>query len=110
MYFPWRCCSPEHKTVLTTVQSRKRKGVNLKGAAVFELFPGENEALLVGGDALLVLDLGFYHVDGIRAFYLQGHGLSRKSLMSATRSSQVGILNKDTHSEKRNKCLDKNLH
>lgn len=52
MYFPWRCCSPEHKTVLTTVQIRKRKGVNLKGAAIFELFSRKNEALLIWRYAL----------------------------------------------------------
>ena len=35
---------------------------------VLELFAGENEALLVGGDAFLVLDLGLDHVDGVRGF------------------------------------------
>ena len=36
--------------------------------ALIELFAGENEALLVGGDAFLVLDLGLDHVDGVRGF------------------------------------------
>ena len=35
---------------------------------VLELFAGEDEALLVGGDAFLVLDLGLDHVDGVRGF------------------------------------------
>ena len=34
-----------------------------KGAAVLELLAGEDETLLVGGDALLVLDLGLDGLD-----------------------------------------------
>ncbi len=36
-----------------------------KGAAVLELLSGEDEALLIGGDPLLVLDLALHHVDGV---------------------------------------------
>jgi len=36
-----------------------------EGAAVFQLLAGEDEALLVGGDALLVLNLGLDVVDGV---------------------------------------------
>jgi hypothetical protein len=37
-----------------------------QGATVFELFAGEDEALLVGGDILLILDLGLDTIDGVR--------------------------------------------
>jgi hypothetical protein len=38
-----------------------------QGAAVLQLLAGEDEALLVRRDALLVLDLGLNVVDGVRA-------------------------------------------
>ena len=37
-----------------------------QGATVFERLAGEDEVLLVGGDALLVLDLGLDTIDGVR--------------------------------------------
>ena len=43
-------------------------------AAVLELLAQKNEALLVGGDALLVLDLALHHVDGVARLHLQGDG------------------------------------
>ena len=51
-----------------------------KGAAVLELLASENEALLIGRDALLVLDLGLDVVDGIGRLDLEGDGLAGKSL------------------------------
>ena len=36
-----------------------------KGAAVFELFSGKDESLLIGRDAFLVLDLSLYVFDGV---------------------------------------------
>ncbi len=36
-----------------------------EGAAVLELLAREDEALLVGGNALFVLDLGLHRVDGV---------------------------------------------
>ena len=36
-----------------------------EGAAVLKLIPPEDEALLAGGDALLVLNLALHHVDGV---------------------------------------------
>ena len=39
--------------------------VILEGAALFKLLAGENQALLIGRDALLVLDLGLDVVDRI---------------------------------------------
>ena len=49
-----------------------------KGAAIFELLAREDEALLVGRDAFLVLDLGLDHVDGVRGLHLEGDGLARE--------------------------------
>jgi hypothetical protein len=51
-----------------------------QGAAVLQLLAGEDEALLVRRDALLVLDLGLDVVDGVRALHLQSDGLAGQSL------------------------------
>jgi hypothetical protein len=51
-----------------------------EGAAVLELLTGEDETLLVRGDALLVLDLGLDVVDGVRGLHLQRDGLARQGL------------------------------
>jgi hypothetical protein len=51
-----------------------------KGAAVLELLAGEDKALLVRGDTLLVLDLGLDVVDGVRRLNLEGDGLAREGL------------------------------
>ena len=47
-----------------------------ESAAVFELLARENQALLVGRNALLVLDLRLDVVDGIRGLDLEGDGLA----------------------------------
>ena len=47
-----------------------------QGAAVLQLLAREDEALLVRGDALLVLDLGLDIVDGVRRLDLERDGLS----------------------------------
>jgi len=54
--------------------------VVLKGAAVLELLACEDEALLVRGDALLVLDLGLHCLDGVGALHLERDGLSCERL------------------------------
>jgi len=51
-----------------------------KGTAVFELLAREDETLLVGRDALLVLDLGLDIINGIGGLDLEGDGLARESL------------------------------
>jgi hypothetical protein len=43
-----------------------------KCSSILKLLSGENETLLVGGDALLVLDLRLDHVDGVRGLHLEG--------------------------------------
>lgn len=48
-----------------------------KGAAILKLLAGENQALLIRRDALLVLNLRLDIVDGIRGLNLEGDGLAR---------------------------------
>ena len=47
---------------------------------ILEHIPSEDEALLVGRDALLVLDLRLHVVDGVRGLHLQRDGLARQRL------------------------------
>ena len=47
-----------------------------ESAAVFELLARENQALLVGRNTLLVLDLRLDVVDSIRGLDLEGDGLA----------------------------------
>ncbi len=47
-----------------------------EGAAVLELLSGENQTLLIRGNAFLVLNLALDIVDGIRRLNLKGDGLS----------------------------------
>jgi len=51
-----------------------------EGTAILELLAGEDQALLVGGDSLLVLDLGLDIVDGVAGLYLEGNSLAREGL------------------------------
>ena len=48
-----------------------------KGAAILKLLAGENQALLIRRDALLVLNLRLDVVDSIRGLNLEGDGLAR---------------------------------
>ena len=50
------------------------------GAGVLQLLAREDEALLVGGDALLVLDLGLDSVDGVGGLDFKSDGLAGKGL------------------------------
>ena len=50
-----------------------------KGAAVLQLLARKDEALLIRGDALLVLDLGLDVVDGVRRLHLKGDRLALRT-------------------------------
>lgn len=50
-----------------------------KSSAIFKLFSGEDESLLIRGDTLLVLDLGLDVVDGIARFDFKSDCLTRKT-------------------------------
>ena len=51
-----------------------------KRAAVLELLAGKDQALLIGGNALLVLDLLLHVLDGVRRLDVEGDGLAREGL------------------------------
>ena len=51
-----------------------------ESATVLELLSSENQALLIGRDALLVLDLGLHIVDSVRWLDLKSDGLASESL------------------------------
>ena len=51
-----------------------------KGAAVLQLLAGEDQTLLVRGNAFLVLDLGLDVLDGVRGLHIEGDGLTREGL------------------------------
>merc|ERR1711915_1062338 len=51
-----------------------------ESSAVLELLSGEDQSLLVGWDALLVLDLGLNVLNGVRWLDFEGDGLSGKGL------------------------------
>ena len=56
-----------------------------QGASVLQLLAGEDQALLVRRDALLVLDLGLDVVDRVAGLDLEGDGLAREGLDEAGR-------------------------
>ena len=47
-----------------------------QGTAILKLLASEDQTLLVGGDALLILDLALNVVDGIAGLDLEGDGLA----------------------------------
>lgn len=60
---------------------------------ILQLFPGEDQPLLVRRDALLILDLRLDIVDGVGRFDLEGDGLAGEGFDEALRgwvSSRTG--------------------
>ncbi|KAF0734071.1 hypothetical protein Ae201684_009241 [Aphanomyces euteiches] len=51
-----------------------------KGATVFKLLASEDQALLIRGNAFLVLDFLLHVVNGVRRFHVKRDGLARQSL------------------------------
>jgi hypothetical protein len=51
-----------------------------KSAAILQLLASKDQALLVWGDPLLVLDLSLHIVNGVRALNFQGDGLASEGL------------------------------
>ena len=45
-----------------------------EGATILQLLSSEDKTLLVRGNSLLVLDLLFHGLDGVRRFDLEGDG------------------------------------
>lgn len=54
-----------------------------QGASIFELLAGEDQTLLVGGDAFFVLDFGFDVVDCVGGFDFESDGFAREGLDEA---------------------------
>jgi len=54
-----------------------------EGSSVLKLLSSEDEALLVGWNALLILDLALYVVDGVARLDLEGDGLAGQGLYEA---------------------------
>ena len=52
-----------------------------ESAAIFQLLAGEDEALLVRGNAFLVLNLSLHVVDRVRGLDLEGDGLACASMI-----------------------------
>ena len=48
--------------------------------AILQLLASKDEPQLVWGDALLVLDLGLYTLNGVAGLHVQGDGLAREGL------------------------------
>jgi hypothetical protein len=51
-----------------------------ESSAILELLAGEDESLLIGGDALLVLDLSLDVLNGVRGLNVEGNSLTSESL------------------------------
>ena len=50
-----------------------------ESASVFQLLSGEDEPLLIRGNAFFILDLGFDIFNGVRGLYIESDGLSGQS-------------------------------
>jgi hypothetical protein len=61
-------------------------------AAVLELLARKDQTLLVGRNALLVLDLALHVVDGVGGLNLEGDGLSRKAGVSSAAVPEREVL------------------
>ena len=59
------------------------------------MLSGEDQALLVRGNALLVLDLRLYIVDSIARFHLKGDGFTRQGLDEAA-GGKMSVAIRDT--------------
>ena len=77
-----------------------------EGAAVLELLAGEDQALLVRGDALLVLDLGLDVLDGVRGLHIEGDGLTREGLDEDLHLERRGVVRR----RKKINEEEKNVH
>jgi hypothetical protein len=59
-----------------------------EGSAILKLLSGEDQPLLVWGNALLVLDLALDIVDSVRRLDLKSDGLSSETALSARTLTQ----------------------
>ncbi len=74
---------PGHSTAQAQHQVKRALLLDVvvgQSAAVLQLLAGKDQALLVGGDAFLVLDLGLDGVDGVGRLDFQSDGLAGEGL------------------------------
>ena len=60
-----------------------------QGATILQLLTSEDETLLIGGNALLVLNFRLYIVNSVGRFHLKSDGLSSQGLDNYTRFSTM---------------------
>jgi len=68
-----------HTTSQTKDQMKSRFLLDVvvrKSSSVFQLLTSEDQALLIGRDTFLVLNLGLHVFNGIRSFHFEGDGLT----------------------------------
>merc|ERR1719464_241736 len=76
------CLFLKKKLLASTKTKDKVKGrflldvVVRKSTAIFELFAGKDQSLLIWGNSLLVLNLGLNIFDGVRSLNLKGDGFT----------------------------------
>ena len=51
-----------------------------ESATILKLFACEDQSLLIGRDALLILDLGLHILDGVSGLHVEGDGLAGQGL------------------------------
>merc|ERR1712096_259516 len=74
----WTCAHQHHRDGAPGEGWTPSDVVVLKGTAILELLARKDQALLVRGDALLILDLGLDSLDGVSALHLKGDSFSRQ--------------------------------
>ena len=73
----------DHTTTQTEDQVQGRLLLDVvvgQSAAIFQLFAGKDQTLLVRRNSFLVLNLGFHIFDGVVGLHLQGDGLAGQGL------------------------------
>eukprot|EP01084_Bolivina_argentea_P286949 492339_1 len=64
-----------------------------QGAAILQLLAGEDQALLIRGDTLLILNLGLHVLNGIIGLNLEGNGLAGQRLDEDLHSNPIKYRN-----------------
>ena len=64
-----------------------------QSSPVLQLFASKDESLLIGWNALLILNFGLHVVDGVRRFNLQRDRLARQGLDEDLHLSRYGRVN-----------------
>ena len=72
-----------------------------QSTSILELLAGEDKALLIRGNTLLILDFALHSLDGVRRFHLEGDGFARKArqgqLFVNNSLQWLGFVDGETH-------------